>query len=61
MTDTHYLHYFGQEGLYLPAGHWQVVILSNQLSINIRKRVSWDYQWYRLGIVCYIEGASSYK
>ena len=38
-----------------------MVISSNQLSINIRKRGSWGTNRHRLGIVCYIEGASSYK
>ena len=39
----------------------QVVISSTQLSVNIRKRGSWGTNGHRLGIVCYIEGASSYK
>ena len=32
-----------------------------QLSIDIRKRESWGAHRHRLGIVCYIEGANSYK
>ena len=39
-------------------------LLSHQiteLSINIRKRGSWGINRHRLGIVCYIEGASSCK
>ena len=39
----------------------QVVISSTQLSINIRKRGSWWTNGHRLGIVFYMEGASSYK
>ena len=39
----------------------QVVISSTQLSVNIRKRGSWGTNGHRLGIVCYIEGASSYR
>ena len=42
-------------------GHWQVAISSTQLSINIRKRGSWGTNGHWLGIVLYIEGASSYK
>ena len=38
-----------------------MVISSNQLSINIRTRGSWGTNGHLLGIVCYIEGASSYK
>ena len=36
-----------------------MVISSNQLSIYIRKKGSWGTNKHQLGIVCYIEGASS--
>ena len=48
-------------GLDHPAGYWQVVISSNQLSNYIRKRGSWGTNGHHLGIVFYIKGASSYK
>ena len=51
-----------QEGLERPAKvTGQVVISSTQLSVNIRKRGSWGTNGHRLGIICYIEGACSYK